>query len=304
MAQVNIVQPKIGSITVLSRTDTTVRVRWNPPAEGEGRFKGLKIYCEACGGTLVYLQDNPATFDIGDLQSDGHPGPFDISAVAEGSGDLYVYTDVEDGIGTTKAYPDGTRESDATDSFTAEMTVGSTLHFTIKAYPGPGWEFSKWTRNGNDTGYSRIQGIDFTKNTTNEYEIDYNAFFVRGTYTLTVRSYTDGRAHSTIRGGKVNGSTRSPNTIGSFEYEDSVTTLTAVPNQGYRFVRWEVDSGATSGEGPLVGSVHYGPTWSFRMPGANTRIYAVFESITGNLLYGELGNLLHGSSNKLIYDGD
>ena len=74
MATVTVVQPKVGTITVLSQTDQSITVEWDEPDEGTGVFKGFKLYCHACGGTLVYLKTNPATFDISELTSEGHPG--------------------------------------------------------------------------------------------------------------------------------------------------------------------------------------------------------------------------------------
>lgn len=303
MAQVNIVQPKIGTITVLSQTADAVTVRWNAPAQGDGTFKGFKLYCEACGGTLVYLDTNPATFDLAELRTDGHPGPFDISAVAEGTGDVYVYTDVAEGIGRTLAYADGTPVADRTDSFSAEVVVGSTLTYHLRAYPGTGWGFVKWTKDGEDTGYSASQAVSFRKTTTAEYSVDYEAYFERLSYSLWARIFTNGKSSSiSPNGGKVNGSTTLNQNIGKFPYEQTVT-LTAQALPGYRFVRFEVTNGATTGEGPHVGDIYTGTTWTFKMPAALTRISAHFESSTGNLLYGHTDNLIFGASGRLVYDG-
>lgn len=303
MAQVKIVQPKIGSITVLSQTAESVTVRWNRPAQGEGTFKGFKLYCEACGGTLVYLQDNPATFDIGELQTDGHPGPFDISAVAEGEGDIFVYTDVAEGIGRTVAYEEGTSEEDRSDHFWAEVPVGSTLYYFIRAYPGPGWGFVKWTLNGVDAGTSASYRISYKKQSTAEYTADYLAYFTRLSYRLWARIYTNGKSSSTQPiGGKVNGYSTINVDLGLFPYEQTVT-LQAEALPGYRFVRFEVTEGSTEGEGPHVGDVYTGRTWTFPMPASTTRIRAQFESVTGNLLYGKNDQLLYGSNGLLVYEG-
>ena len=45
-------------------------------------------------------------------------------------------------------------------------------------------------------------------------------------------------------------------------------------------------------------------SWQFLMPGANTTVVAKFVSVTGNLLYGSSGLLLHGRAGNLLYDGD
>ena len=52
MATVTVVQPKVGTITVLSQTDQSITVEWDEPDEGTGVLKGFKLYCHACGGTL------------------------------------------------------------------------------------------------------------------------------------------------------------------------------------------------------------------------------------------------------------
>lgn len=304
MATVTVVQPKIGTITVLSQTAQAVTVRWNLPAQGDGVFKGFKLYCHACGGTLVYLQTNPATFNIGELTSDGHPGPFEISSVADGSGDLYVYTDVAEGEGSTKAWQDGVLEKDATDSFSAEVAVGSQLVYRIKAYPGFGHVFDHWDRDGNYYSSSQSLRITFNKSNTNETERQYDAYFVPGTYSLSIRIYTDGKTSTSAKGGSVNGSSTGSRVIGSYQYGDISPVLTAVASPGYRFVRWIVETGSDQGKGPHRGETHAQSSWQFVMPGVNTRIAAYFESLTGSLLYGSSGLLLHGHSGQLVYDGD
>ena len=304
MATVTVVQPKVGTITVLSQTDQYITVEWDEPDEGTGVFKGFKLYCHACGGTLVYLKTNPATFDISELTSEGHPGPFEISAVATGSGDLYVYTNVAEGIGYTKAYPEGGYK-DATDSFSAEIAVGSSLTFHIRAYPAFGWVFDHWDRDGEffASDYSSYS-ITYKKTTTNEVERQYDAYFARKTSILVVRIKTNGKYTSNPIGGTVNGLSSTTNTIGSYQYEDLVPVLTAVPNPGYRFAGWVVESGADQGSGPHKGDVHDRYSWQFQMPGAKTTVTAKFVSVTGNLLYGASGLLLHGRAGNLIYDGD
>lgn len=303
MATVTVVQPKVGTITVLSQTDQYITVEWDEPYEGTGVFKGFKLYCHACGGTLVYLKTNPATIDISKLTSEGHPGPFEISAVAEGSGDLYVYTDVAEGLGSTKAYPEG-GSKDATDSFSAEIAVGSYLTFHIRAYPAFGWLFDHWDRGGEFFSTTSSMSVRFSKTTTNEVERQYDAYFVRGTFKLTARIKTNGKYTSNPIGGTVNGLSRTTNTIGSYQYEDLVPALTAVPNPGYRFAGWVVITGADQGTGPHKGDVHDQYSWQFLMPGANTTVVAKFVSVTGNLLYGSADLLLHGRAGNLIYDGD
>ena len=303
MATVTVVQPKVGTIRILSQTEQSITVEWDEPDEGTGVFKGFKLYCHACGGTLVYLKTNPATFDISELTSEGHPGPFEISAVATGSGYLYVYTDVIQGKGYTKAYPAG-GESDATDSFSAEIAVGSSLTFYIRAYPAFGWVFDHWDRNGEFYTTSRFYSIKYNKTTTAVAERLYDAYFVRGTFKLVARIKTNGNYTSNPIGGTINGLSNTTNTIGSYQYEHVVPVLKAVPNPGYRFAGWIVLSGADQGSGPHKGDVHYQYSWQFPMPGAETTVVAQFVSVTGNLLYGAAGLLLHGRAGNLLYDGD
>ena len=303
MATVTVVQPKVGTIRILSQTDQAITVEWAEPAEGTGASRGFKLYCHACGGTLVYLKTNPATFDISELTSEGHPGPFEISAVASGSGDLYVYTNVAEGQGATKAYPEGGYK-DATDSFSAEIAVGSSLSFYIRAYPAFGWVFDHWDRDGEYWQASSSMSVTYKKTTPYTAERQYDAYFVRGTFKLTARIKTNGKYTSNPIGGTINGLSNTTNTIGRYQFEDLVPVLTAVPNPGYRFAGWEVLTGADKGTGPHKGDVHYRYSWQFQMPGAATTVVAKFVSVTGNLLYGSSGLLLHGRAGNLLYDGD
>lgn len=146
MAEINVLTPKYGEITVLSTDASNYIVRYDPPGEGVD-FNGWKVFCHACGQYLYRSNGNPASFDIKYLLDTGHPGPFDISADTSAEVEYCVTTRADDpSMGTTS--PDEKW-------FTSE--VGDTIKFTIKATPNDGYEFVKWVSS---------TGNEFTNATT------------------------------------------------------------------------------------------------------------------------------------------
>lgn len=146
MAEINVLTPKYGEITVLSTDASNYIVRYDPPGE-DVDFNGWKVFCHACGQYLYRSNGNPASFDIKYLLDTGHPGPFDISADTSAEVEYCVTTRADDpSMGTTS--PDEKW-------FTSE--VGDIIKFTIKATPNDGYEFVKWVSS---------TGNEFTNATT------------------------------------------------------------------------------------------------------------------------------------------
>lgn len=146
MAQINILKPKYGIITVLSTDLSNYTVRYDPPGP-DVDFNGWKVFCHACGRYLYTASGNPASFDIKYLLDTGHPGPFDISADTSAEVEYLVTTRPDNPImGTT---------TPTEKWFTSE--VGGTIKFTIKAKPNDGYEFVKWVSS---------TGAEFTNATT------------------------------------------------------------------------------------------------------------------------------------------
>jgi len=96
--------------------------------------------------------------------------------------------------------------------------AGSTIDLT--ATPDQGWQFEKWEINGNTVNTSSTQ-ITINSNTTAV------ATFTKITYTLTVSHVGNG--------------TVTPTDGETTHDADATVTLTATPDQGWQFEKWEIN---------------------------------------------------------------
>lgn len=113
------------------------------------------------------------------------------------------------------------------------------------------------------------------------YEHQFRAVFEQDsspgqTYTVTV--VADPLAGGTVWGG------------GQYQ-AGSTCTITATPNSGYYFVKWEPSDGEVTIENPHPFTVTKNITWT-----------AKFHLCTNLLLHGSSDTLLHGSSGTLLHD--
>jgi hypothetical protein len=140
---------------------------------------------------------------------------------------------------------------------------GSTIRITANEAPG-GQRFAGWTITPTN--------LALTAGTLSTPEIEFlmpaidvtiRANFVPlepGEHTITVRRTGNGVANPSVNAA----------------IQGTVITLTATPDSGNRFVRWEVISGGITLSSTTTA------TATFTMPNANVEVRAVFETTTGN----------------------
>lgn len=140
MATVTVTQPARGSISTLSSAMAAYTVRWNDGGSG-ATFRGFRVICHACERTLYNSSSNPATFDLSNLESSGHPGPFEIVAdVGNPPHELYVLTHAV-GHGTTTPAA----------KWYGPVADGGTVRIEMDATPDEGYRFVEW-RKGSSSG--------------------------------------------------------------------------------------------------------------------------------------------------------
>jgi hypothetical protein len=169
----------------------------------------------------------------------------------------YTITVQNEGHGTVSGAP-------------STSTVGTSI--TLTPVPNAGYKFKEW-----QTADVTFSGNTFTMPARN---VTITAVFEPIVYSITVNNDGNGT-----------GSASPPSaTIGT------MVTLTAVPKEGYRFLRWEVSGGIA-----ITGN-------TFTMPAGNVTVTAVFEIIKYNVTiapttaevavhsnYGDLANVPHGT---------
>jgi len=128
---------------------------------------------------------------------------------------------------------------------------------TLTATPDAGWKFVKWEINSNVVTDASTQ-ITISANTT------ALATFVQITHTLTVSHIGNG--------------TITPTDGESTRTEGESVTLTATPDAGWKFVKWEINSNVVTDASTQI-------TIS-----ANTTALATFEQITHTLTVSHVGN--------------
>lgn len=140
MATVTVTQPARGSVSTLSSAMAAYTVRWNDGGSG-ATFWGFRVICHACERTLYNSSSNPATFDLSNLESSGHPGPFEIVAdVGNPPHELYVLTHAV-GHGTTTPAA----------KWYGPVADGGTVMVEMDATPDEGYRFVEW-RYGSSSG--------------------------------------------------------------------------------------------------------------------------------------------------------
>ncbi len=112
---------------------------------------------------------------------------------------------------------------------------------TITATPYAGYGFSHWTASDGSTASTATHSFTVTG------EVTWTAHFTRVAYTVTVVA-------SPAAGGTVSGG-------GTYHYGDSCT-ITATPNSGKPFKRWEASDGSSAGTATHTFTVTGNVTWT------------------------------------------
>ena len=177
----------------------------------------------------------------------------------------------------------------ATVNGNATASVMSGTEVTLAATPNAGYHFVRW----NDDNTNATRTVTVTS------DISFTAYFAADTYTVTVSS-----ADPTMGSATVNGNTSA--TVMSGE----TVTLTATPNSGYHFVRW--DDNNTDNPRTVTVTADMSFTAYFEADGgtegiedidaANIKVYAddgriVVEGITDEVrVYDMMGRMITHSS--------
>ena len=177
----------------------------------------------------------------------------------------------------------------ATVNGNATASVMSGTEVTLAATPNAGYHFVRW----NDDNTNATRTVTVTS------DISFTAYFAADTYTVTVSS-----ADPTMGSATVNGNTSA--TVMSGE----TVTLTATPNSGYHFVRW--DDNNTDNPRTVTVTADMSFTAIFMVDGgtegiedidaSNIKVYAddgriVVEGITDEVrVYDMMGRMITHSS--------
>lgn len=175
---VNVVQPAIGTITVIDARPESYTVRYDPPEGATVQTGPFRVYCEACGGTLLQSPTNPATFNLADLEEGGHPGPFDISL-----------TTTQTGAMTFRAWAFPVAGGTCSVSPSSwNVPVGDKVVVNIRSAPNPGWIFAGLSYTVyNSAGefvrerihFSSSTNLNFTVTMVDGYQYVFEAEFVQ-----------------------------------------------------------------------------------------------------------------------------
>lgn len=134
-ATVNVVQPAVGHVTVVNPDHAAYTVRYDPPAGRPVTLGNFRIYCHACHTTLLSSPNNPATFDLAELEYLGHPGPFDVTIDVSGYNTVYF-----------EAFPFPAAGGTATVNKASQTGEdGGTTDVYLTATPKSGYTFKAWT---------------------------------------------------------------------------------------------------------------------------------------------------------------
>lgn len=221
-----------------------------------------------------------------------------------------VYPQAAAAAGCTAAY-----SVDHTDNSSGQGWSQSFTYYKLTASAVAGWRFDhfEWTRvtSGNGTTTRNYSSYDNPCTSNNLYEgfldwgSEYEAIgFQDESTTITycravfVEDATYGDITVTTSADPAAGGTTTPTTE-THQYSGSSTTtftLTATPNAGYRFWRWELDGAAAGSVSPMT-VTHYFTT------SAQTFHYVAKFLPSSAILYGSSGAILHGSSGGILHGG-
>ena len=149
---------------------------------------------------------------------------------------------------TMQASTGGNAKADST-----SVAYGGTT--TITATPSTGYKFTGWTITSADTSHaSTVSSTSAASATlTVNCNVTAKANFEKITYTVTVQAGTGGKASANST---------------SVKYKES-TTITATPNTGYNFTKWEI----TTGTGTLASTTSASTTLTVE---SNVTVKATF----------------------------
>ncbi len=141
-----------------------------------------------------------------------------------------------------------------------EYDLGTPISLT--ANPNPGFKFDHWAVNYEGDGLGDILYGTPTIEFKMAYDTDCTAYFVR-VYKLDVNVDEDSAGMGTVTGS------------GSYQKNEMVP-VSAIPNTGYRFVKWIIDV-----DGDRIPPMDYymPKSFNFRMPNADVELSACFEAI-------------------------
>lgn len=188
---VNIVQPAIGTITILDSRLESYTVRYTPPAGTTVQTGPFRVYCEACGETLLQSSSNPATFNLSDLEEGGHPGPFDISLTTTQTGAMTF---------SAWAFPVAGGTCSVSPS-SWSVPVGDKVVVNIRSAPNSGWNFVGLSYTVyNSAGefvrerihFSSSRNLNFTVTMVDGYQYVFEAEFAKPSSTTMWASIATG----------------------------------------------------------------------------------------------------------------
>lgn len=168
MATINIIPPLYGGITVTDESESHYTVVYTATS-AESFFNGFKVYCHACGRYVFQgaSAGQSATINFTALQSDGHPGPFDISANEHEVEFLVETFSNDESMGTTTPVEK-----------IMGANVGATVSYTISASARRGYRFIKWVEAVGGQEYTSASvNISTTIQSASDNYRSYTAFF-------------------------------------------------------------------------------------------------------------------------------
>jgi formylglycine-generating enzyme required for sulfatase activity len=223
-------------------------------------------------GGSVELSDaaaNPATFTMPaeDVDIIAEFKPQDITA------DRYTITLTDDGHGRAEAAANGGKVT----------ASAANVEVTLTAVPDEGYDFDKWTLTGGSVELSDASATPATFTMPAE-NVEIRAEFkpqdiAVDKYTIILTDDGRGSAEAAVNGGTVTESAANVE-----------VTLTAVPDEGCVFDKWEVLSGGAALSNRLANPA------TFIMPAEGVEVKATFISLTEpEMIFVEGGTFMMGS---------
>ena len=227
---------------------------WNTKTDGTGTSYNDKQNVKLTANTILYAKWTEKTYSL---------------------------TFKHDGNGTIQV-------GGATVNSGSNATVNHVTTKTLVATPKTGYNFSKWTLSGSNTGAVTI-GSTTTASTTikaTNTGATVTANFTPITYNITYTAPTNGSY--TIKVG--DNAAVSANTTANYK---TTITLTNTPDPGYHFSKWTIT--------PNVSITN---NRTFLMPASNVKIDATFEADTYTITWNANGGSVSPESSSYTYNGD